>query len=155
MRAWVLVGVIAAGLSGCAKVAMWPSTGKATDGEVVEETVRADILPDGTVRPVARPMQGATGGGNAVLGAKVVPPKGALGGTVVSLGSPAEPGFWLKTPLVAVPVDGRISHGGKTVDVQLIPINGKASAGSRLSLKAMQALGIPLTELTKVQVSAI
>ncbi|WP_299200675.1 hypothetical protein [uncultured Tateyamaria sp.] len=79
---------------------------------------------------------------------------GTLGRTVASLGNAAEPGLWLKTPLVSVEQSGRVYYAetNTTVDVTLIPIDGPSTAGSRLSLQAMQALGAPLTGLPEVDV---
>ncbi|MBM2322370.1 MULTISPECIES: hypothetical protein [Marivita] len=75
----------------------------------------------------------------------------ALGSTVVSLGSPAQPGFWLETSLVSAPAKGRVLYPatGESVQVDLIPIDG---GGSRLSLPAMRLIGVPLTDLAEVQV---
>lgn len=72
-----------------------------------------------------------------------------LGATVGSLGNPAEPGFWLKTPLVSAPAKGRVEYpsNGKSVSVDLIPIEGPKTAGSRVSLAAMRLLDAPLTGL--------
>ncbi|MBW4707883.1 hypothetical protein KX928_08805 [Roseobacter sp. YSTF-M11] len=79
----------------------------------------------------------------------------ALGQTVVSLGSPTEPGFWLKTPLVAEQTPGKVRNPatGKSVAVTLIPIAGPQTAGSRLSLAAMRVLEVRLTDLVTVDVS--
>ncbi|PSL21881.1 hypothetical protein [Shimia abyssi] len=81
-------------------------------------------------------------------------PRGALGTTVVSLGAASEPGLWLKTPLVAKSRPGVVRWNGGSVEVTLIPIEGQSGAGSRMSLAAMQALGIPLTALEEVSVEA-
>lgn len=72
-----------------------------------------------------------------------------LGQTIGSLGDPAEPGFWLKTPLVNAPANGRVVYPatGKSVAVDLIPIEGPKTAGSRVSLAALRLLGAPLTGL--------
>ena len=88
--------------------------------------------------------------------AEDVSPKlsGALGTTIVSLGAASEPGMWLKTPLVDHRQKGRVYHNGLWLAVTLIPIDGPATAGSRMSLSAMRALELPLTELTEVRVSA-
>ena len=95
------------------------------------------------VRPQARPDSPA-----------VAPARGDLGQTVASLGNPAEPGLWLRTPLVAQEQPGTVSLGGARVSVTLIPIEGPPTAGSRMSLEAFQALGAPLTDLPEVSVSA-
>ena len=107
-------------------------------------------LPDGTVRPVPRPDDLD----EAVVEDRPEARSGPLGATIVSLGTATEPGMWLKTPLVAKTRPGKVSWSGKSVAVSLIPIEGESGAGSRISLQAMQALGMPLTELTEVQVSA-
>ncbi|QJF53139.1 hypothetical protein G3256_06505 [Roseobacter ponti] len=78
----------------------------------------------------------------------------ALGMTVASLGSPAEPGFWLKTALVQAETPGSVTEplSGRAVSVMLIPIEGPPTSGSRLSLAAMRVLGVPLTDLIEVEV---
>ena len=79
---------------------------------------------------------------------------GSLGTTVVSLGAAGEPGMWLKTPLVDRERKGRVYHDGLWLAVTLMPIEGPPTAGSRMSLSAMRALELPLTELTEVRVTA-
>jgi hypothetical protein len=86
--------------------------------------------------------------------AAVAAPSGGvhvLGTAVVSLGSPAEQGFWLKTPLVVTKAKGRVeTEGGQSVAVDLLPGEGAAS----LSLAAFRALGLGLTDLPEVTVYA-
>ena len=79
----------------------------------------------------------------------------ALGTTVVSLGSATEPGLWLKTPLVDAEQPGRVTNPatGKSAAVTLIPLEGPATAGSRMSLPALRLIGASLTDLTTVEVS--
>lgn len=79
----------------------------------------------------------------------------ALGTTVVSLGSATEPGLWLKTPLVKSEQPGRVTNPstGKSAAVTLIPLDGPATAGSRMSLPALRLIGASLTDLTTVEVS--
>lgn len=79
-----------------------------------------------------------------------------LGATVGSLGDPTEPGFWLKTPLVSVASKGRLEYpsNGKSVAVNLIPIDGPKTAGSRVSLAALRLIGAPLTGLPELVVYA-
>ena len=78
-----------------------------------------------------------------------------LGATVASLGSPTEPGFWLKTPLVTSQTAGRVTNkaNGKSSAVTLIPIEGPATGGSRLSLPAMRLIEAPLTDLVDLTVT--
>ncbi|AUH34504.1 hypothetical protein [Paracoccus tegillarcae] len=77
-----------------------------------------------------------------------------LGTTIASLGDVAEPGFWIKTPLVKSRGIGRIVNpaNGKSSKVDLIPLDGPASGGSQLSLPALQLLGISLTDLPEIEV---
>ena len=60
------------------------------------------------------------------------------------------------TPLVGASAKGRVTNSanGKSVEVDLIPISGPKSAGSRLSLAAMRSIEAPLTELPTVEVFA-
>lgn len=85
------------------------------------------------------------------------PATGDLGLTVASLGTATEPGLWLKTPLVDAPGRGRVKYpaNGKTVEVDLIPLDAPRGAGSRLSLAGFQALGAPLTGLPEVRVTGL
>lgn len=77
-----------------------------------------------------------------------------LGTTIASLGSASEPGFWLKTPLVDQPAMGRVDYAetGQSVAVDLIPLDAKRGAGSRISLPAMRLIGAPLTGLPELRV---
>ena len=78
----------------------------------------------------------------------------ALGPTIVSLGDPTRPGFWIETPLVSALGSGRVVFPatGKSSQVELIPIDGPATAGSRMSLPAMRLIDAPLTGLPEVRV---
>lgn len=77
-----------------------------------------------------------------------------LGTTIVSLGNVRDAGFWLETPLVKAPGEARIEtmNRADSVTVELRPIEGPATAGSRISLSALRVLGLPLNELTEVRV---
>ena len=132
------------GLVGCERVNIGLLQPK---DKVGPETV---ALPDGTVRPVPRPE----GLGEVVVEDRPSARSGPLGTTIASLGTATEPGMWLKTPLVAKTRPGKVTWGGNSLAVTLIPIEGESGAGSRISLQAMQALGMPLTELSEIQVSA-
>ncbi len=80
-------------------------------------------------------------------------PGQVLGVTVGSLGSPTETGLWIKTPLVQTLTQGRatVVATGKTVKLELRPIEGEITAGSRVSLEAMRALGLSLTALAELE----
>jgi hypothetical protein len=76
-----------------------------------------------------------------------------LGFAVASLGDATVPGLWMETPLVSAEGPGRVvGPDGRTVAVTLRPSGGGAGTGSRLSLQAMQALGIDLAALPTVTV---
>ncbi|MGH1578680.1 hypothetical protein [Planktotalea sp.] len=77
-----------------------------------------------------------------------------LGVTIASLGDPAQAGFWIKTPLVSAQGTGRVVYpeNGKSVQVDLIPLEGSETAGSRLSLAAFRVIEAPLTELPEIEV---
>jgi hypothetical protein len=77
-----------------------------------------------------------------------------LGTTLATLGSPTEPGIWLKTPLVTVPRPGQVTYEGRTINVELRPSGGKAGSGSQISLAAMRLLEAPLTGILELQVTA-
>lgn len=79
---------------------------------------------------------------------------GLLGTTVASLGDSSRDGFWIETPLVSGPGKGRVRYpaNGREVRVDLIPIAGPVTAGSRLSLGAMRLLDAPLAGLPEVEV---
>ncbi|MBY6161050.1 hypothetical protein KUV73_09200 [Mameliella alba] len=80
----------------------------------------------------------------------------ALGETVASLGDPAAAGFWLETPLVTSRQQGRVLNPatGKSAQVELIPIEGPSTGGSRISLAAMRLIEAPLTDLPTLKVFA-
>lgn len=83
--------------------------------------------------------------------AVAAPATGApLGQVVVSLGNPAEPGFWLRSSLVSAPRTGTVRlASGASVQVDLLPPSGSAA---QLSLAAYRALGLGLTDLPQVTV---
>lgn len=91
----------------------------------------------------------------AAAPAPTAPDKG-LGTTIASLGDPAEPGFWAKTPLVDAVQPGRLVYPvtGASVAVELRPLAADTGAGSQVSLAAMRLLGAPLTALPELEVYA-
>jgi hypothetical protein len=78
----------------------------------------------------------------------------SLGITNISLGPPAKPGIWLETGLVSELALGRVENpaSGKSVNVELRPSGGLATAGSQMSLAAIRLLDVPLTALIDVEV---
>ena len=79
----------------------------------------------------------------------------ALGTTIASLGSPTEPGIWLKTPLVTELSAGRVAYQGKTINIELRPSGGAVGSGSQISLAAMRLIEAPLTSLPEITVFAV
>lgn len=161
-------------LSGCAGGLPFRQD-RSSDAEQVNVAVTIDPGPE-----VVRPMPRA-GGGRAA--ASPVQPRGRtaealdtttpaqraaaseaarstegrrLGETLAGLGSPAEPGFWLVTGLVDRNRQGRLlAASGEAIAVELRPTGGAPGGGSRISLAAIRALGLPLTELSTLQVFAL
>ncbi len=155
---WVLLALF---LTGCADIS-GPGSGP---GRLQPET--------DTIRPVLRPgRQAATPRQDArtveefdtssaeermtAIRNSTVGAEQNIGGTIASLGNVAKPGFWLETPLVSEPVRGRVVYPvtGKSVAVDLIPIDGPSTGGSRISLPAIRLLGAPLTSLPELTVYA-
>ncbi|KPQ05455.1 MAG: hypothetical protein HLUCCA12_15220 [Rhodobacteraceae bacterium HLUCCA12] len=78
-----------------------------------------------------------------------------LGETLAGLGSPGESGRWLRTGLVDAPAQGRVvAENGASVSVELRPSGREPGAGSHISLAALRALELPLSELATLTVYA-
>ena len=77
-----------------------------------------------------------------------------LGSTIANLGSPIDPGIWLKTPLVTAVTNGRVEYNGMSVNLELRPSGGALGSGSQISLAAMRLIEAPLTGLPEVSVYA-
>jgi len=133
----------------------------------------ADLAPPpGMTRPAPRPGAAAAPPAGAQTAeafdttteaerlAAVAPPEPAgetlLGPTVATLGSPANPGFWLETPLTDRVRPGRVraEASGESVQVELRPIDAPPGAGSRISLAALRLLNVGLTGLHQLEVYA-
>ena len=103
-------------------------------------------------RPTERPGEDVAEATDPAAAAQT----GALGSTLATLGDATRAGLWLETPLVAVQTPGRVTaDNGNTLDVTLLPASGGPGAGSRMSLQAMQALGLQLTSIAEVEVEAL
>ena len=128
--------------------AVVPAALSAPPGETLDPT------PPPPPPPAARTVEDFDTTSAADRAAAVAVPVGqtALGTTIASLGSPTEPGIWLRTGLVTELVQGRVEYQGKSVNVELRPSGGSASAGSQISLAAMRLLGVPLTGLPALTV---
>ncbi|MEL6609986.1 MAG: hypothetical protein AAFO93_13850 [Pseudomonadota bacterium] len=145
-------------VAGCAQV-----PGLTGAGGVSDAPPAAVATGDSGLRPQARPddldtTAGASVPADVITGSEE--PERAASGvatTTVTLGTPTEPGNWIKTPLVDAPRSGEVRNPatGTVVAVQMIPLDGPATAGSRMSLGAMQALGVSLTAVTEIEVLGV
>ncbi len=154
-----LGGLLGLLLAGCAVIG---NQGADTAAPQAEE--REAVRPLETVRPpaTARTVEqfdttSADEKKAAVVAAEEKAASGqgrALGRTVASLGDAAQPGLWIKTPLVSAPATGRVLNKatGKAVELDLLPLSGPTTAGSRMSLAALRVIEAGLTDLTEVEV---
>jgi hypothetical protein len=154
---WILCAALV--LTGCSSLP--PPIGRAAPTVTATEAVADTPRPE--ARPAAlRPPAGArtveqfdtTTAAERAAAAAPAAASRQLGTTIASLGSPAEAGFWLKTPLVTVETPGRVVLGSVSVNVDLIPSGAAPGSGSQLSLAAFRLLGVPLTSLPEVTVFA-
>jgi hypothetical protein len=144
-------------VAGCAQIGLPPHKGTPAvpapaPGTTVAPAVVAPAPPRAartaeqfdTTTPQERAAAAARGTAGGAL----------LGETVASLGNPAEPGFWMLTPLVTAPATGRVVAvaTGQAAEVELRPSGGAEGAGSELSLAAFRLLGVPLTDLAVLRV---
>ncbi len=152
--------VVLGALAACAQV---PKESSAPSGALAPDAdqVRPVLRPAGLGRVVPKAAKTAEDfdvtTAQERAEAAAVPVEGGekrLGLSVASLGDPTQAGFWIKTPLVDAPGKGRVVYpgNGKSVQVDLIPIEGAETAGSRLSLAAFRIIEAPLTELPEVEV---
>lgn len=161
MRASVAIPCLVL-LAGCASPALQlPFGARPTAVAAVAEPapVVTEDPPADVPRPRARPERAGTASGGPTAGAAPSAAAGSSGGqlgqTLAGLGAPGEPGLWLRTGLVDRVRPGRIrTEAGAVLDVELRPSGGAAGAGSQISLAAMQALRLPLTQLVPLTVSA-
>jgi len=108
---------------------------------------------DNVLRPLGRPLLDTEAGTQETPPPPEPAADGFLGETLAGLGAPAERGLWLATGLVANLQQGRIeAPSGGTLVVELRPTGAAPSAGSQISLQAMQALGLPLGQLATLRV---
>ncbi|MEM9319718.1 MAG: D-galactarate dehydratase [Pseudomonadota bacterium] len=112
------------------------------------ETPRPEARPDGA------PPDVAEGAEEPAAGASETPATG--GTTLATLGDATLAGLWLETPLVTAIGQGRVTTGtGRSTMLELRPSGGQPGSGSRLSLAAMQALGLVLTAVVEVTVEPL
>lgn len=120
---------------------------------------RPKIRPDAATDSVTEPLteQTATNVSDAQIAAATKPTETAgqdKGLTIASLGLLNQDGLWLSTPLVTTQTKGRVvvEKTGASVNLTLLPNGTPAGSGSQLSIAAMQALGVPITDLVPIRV---
>jgi len=142
-------------LGGCAQLGL-PGLAPAEHGS--EPAMRsASVAPEQFVVPVGAPQTPEML--DTTSAQERAQAEGAMGGielgrTIASLGAATEPGFWIKTPLVGAPSKGRVVYtaNGKSLSVDLIPLDGPVTAGSQMSLAALRLVEAPLTGLVEMRV---
>ncbi len=166
MRRILIIGILVLGVAGCGAISQRLGIGQGAKRSDVaipaEPEVTAAVLAPATAAPpppvaakTAEALDTTTPEQRAAAAAPARAPTQTLGKTVATLGSPTEPGLWLKTPLVKAETQGRVTNlaNGKSSLVTLIPIDGPATAGSRMSLAALRLIGASLTDLTEIEVA--
>jgi hypothetical protein len=171
----ILTSLLVLGVAGCSVaerigIAPTPSARPAAAAPAPAETVVPGAAPvsESTLTPAttappppaaartAEALDTTTAEQRAAAAAPAAAAGASLGSTVAALGSPTEPGLWLKTPLVSSERQGRVTNpaNGKSATVTLIPLAGPATGGSQMSLAAMRLIEASLTDLTTVDVTA-
>jgi hypothetical protein len=81
-------------------------------------------------------------------------PEQDKGITIASLGLLNQDGLWLSKSLVTSETQGRVvvEKTGKTINLALLPNGGASGSGSQISIAAMQALGVSITDLVELRV---
>ncbi|WP_282028346.1 hypothetical protein [Paracoccus marcusii] len=151
------LAVLGLSLAGCTQMAATMNRSEAPKATAAQTAAATAVTRAPSPRPAARatPAQLDTTTPEQRVAAAQAPATAEtrLGTTVGSLGNPSEGGFWMKTPLVDAPAQGRIVNPatGKSAQVELRPLSGSGT-GSQVSLPALQLLGVPLTDLPTLEV---
>lgn len=152
MRQITLLAVVLS-LAGCAALERWQDRVSSPNAAAIRAPAPATVnqrLPGTAGGQSAEALDTTTEAERAAALAAQPATGAALGKVKVSLGNPTDPGFWLQSPLVTAPRQGRVEAGGTSVKVELRPGQG----GAQMSLPAFRALGLPLTSLPEVTVYA-
>lgn len=155
MRMILALSVVLTATSGCAvldRLKLGPKPAPVVAAPAAEAPVAAAPVPVLGPGQTAAALDTTTAAQKeAALAAPAAASETELGKVAVSLGSPAEPGIWLRSALVTAPGKGRVvTASGASVAVDLLPGTGSA----QLSLAAFRALGLSLTDLPEVTVFA-
>lgn len=149
------LGIGAKGSGASAEGPLDPMTDQPADAPPADLAPETAAPPPPPAAKTAEALDTTTAEQRAAATAAPAAAGRSLGRTVVSLGSPTEPGLWLKTPLVKAEAQGRVTNpaSGKSSLVTLLPLDASATAGSQMSLAAMRLIGLSLTDLTEVEVA--
>ncbi|NCO87345.1 MAG: D-galactarate dehydratase [Rhodobacterales bacterium] len=162
MKKMLVLGFI--GLAGCDDPAFQEFFGAPASGVAPAEAIAVSAVPPETTivapppPPSARTVEqfDTTTQADRIAAVAAPPPprEARLGTTIASLGSPTDPGIWMRTGLVSEVTMGRVEYpaNGKSVTLELRPSGGPAGAGSQISLAAMRLLEVPLTGLPELVV---
>lgn len=146
----VLTGAMV-GLASCGAGGGFGAKPKTPEVQIVTPVDPTVVLPPPPGANTAASLDTTTAEQRAQAVAAPIAGARELGKTTVALGSPTEPGFWLRSALVAVAGKGKVvTASGASVAVELRPGTG----GALLSLPAYRALGLSLTDLPAVTVFA-
>ncbi|MDO9581780.1 MAG: hypothetical protein Q7J24_01520 [Desulfomicrobium sp.] len=150
MRNIILMTLALTATAGCAVLdRLTPGGAAAPAASAAAPSAPAPVLGSGATAATLDTTTAAQK--QAALAAPAASGERQLGNVAVSLGSPAEPGIWLRSSLVTAAGKGRVvTASGQSVAVDLLPGQGAA----QLSLAAFVALGLPLTALPDVTVYA-
>ncbi len=148
LRATFLLLVL---LAGCARLPDLPFGRDAANREPAPDEIAAVVAapPPPAGARTAEDFDTTTAEQRAAATSITPAAEERLGEVVASLGNPAEAGLWLETSLVEASRAGRVvAPSGVEALIELRPGDG----GARLSLAAMQLLGVPLTSLPTIDV---
>lgn len=150
MQKFILMSLVLVAASGCAVLDGSKRSGGSTTAS--GQTAAAASAPAlGAGQSAAALDTTSAEQKQAALDAPAASGERQLGKVAVSLGSPSEPGIWLRSALVTAPGKGRVvTASGQSVAVDLLPGQGAA----QLALPGFVALGLSLTALPEVTVFA-
>jgi hypothetical protein len=151
IRALAIALIASSALTGCARLPFLQAKEAPPPAPEVVAPVVAPPPPQGARTAAA--LDTTTAEQKAAALAPPPAPAGEreIGRVAVTLGNPAEPGFWLRGSIVSAAGPGRVvTEGGASLAVDLIPGTG----APQLSLPAFRALNLPLTGLPMVTVLA-
>ena len=128
--------------------------GPPVEGEIPQARPGTILPAAGSVTASGLPPLDGTPLAAETAAVAAAPAAGSLGTVVASLGDPTRKGLWLETGLVSAPAKGRVATAsGQSIEVDLIP--GAAGSSARMSVAAYRALGLEITELPTLTVSAL